>query len=72
MKNFLKTLTLTAMLVFAGSQAFAYSWNNSYSYSSTPNIWGGYNYSGNGWSGSSTPNIWGGYNYSFQQDPWSW
>ena len=35
MKNFLKTLTLTVMLVFTGSQTFAYGWN-SYSYSSTP------------------------------------
>ena len=69
MRNFLKTLTLTVMLVFTGSQTFAYGWN-SYSYSSTPNIFGGYNYSGDGWSGTATPNISGGYNYSFQVNPY--
>ena len=73
MKNLIKTLTVTIMLTFVGSSAFAYGWSNTYSYSSTPNIFGGYNYSGNGWSGSSTPNIFGGYNYSFQDNSlYSW
>ena len=56
------------MLVFTGSQTFAYGWN-SYSYSST-NIFGGYNYSGDGWSGTATPNIFGGYNYFFRKNPY--
>ena len=69
MKQLIKTLSVTVMLTLAGSQVFAYGWNN-YSYSSSPNIFGGYNYSGNGWSGSSSPNIFGGYNYSFQNNPY--
>lgn len=73
MKNLIKTLTVTIMLTFACSSVFAYGWGNSYTYSSSPNIFGGYNYSGNGWSGSSSPNIFGGYNYTFQDNSlYSW
>ena len=70
MKKILATITLTLMLTGIGSQAFAWG------YSSSPNIFGGYNYSGNGWSGSSSPNIFGGYNYTFNNPSpyynWNW
>ena len=77
MNNKFKTFILTISLIFGASNAYAYGsytgWgNNSYSYSSSPNIFGGYNFSGDGWSGSSTPNIFGGYNYTFQNNGWDW
>ena len=61
-KTCIKTLSATIFLCFAASQASAWGFN---SYTSTPNIYGGYNYQGDGWSGTSSPNIYGGYNYNF-------
>jgi hypothetical protein len=59
MKKILMTIATTIILTGIGTQASAYS-----SFSSTPNIFGGYNFSGNGLSYSTTPNIFGGSNYS--------
>ena len=69
MKKILATTILTLMLTGIGSQAFAWT------YYSTPNIFGGYNYSG-GISGYSSPNIFGGYNFTFSNPSpyynWNW
>ena len=58
MKKILMTIATIISLTGIGTQASAYS------FTSTPNIFGGYNYSGNGLSYSTSPNIFGGYNYS--------
>ena len=53
MKKLALIVSLLSMIA-TSSQAFTWS---------SPNIYGGYNYYGNGSFGWSSPNIYGGYNY---------
>jgi hypothetical protein len=52
--------SLTSMIVLAGL-AWSLPAHAQYPRTSTPNIFGGYNYSNGGYS---TPNIFGGYNFN--------